>query len=484
MARAVYSSEELRSADPKLGNGMLSHLRANVDGHHDSEHIQAPASSVGAEGRRSIQGRKLGCSRGDNANGAELADPSSLHPAAMTDGWSNAEEAELQSHPACAEFVMSASTVSKQDSILVLEELPEATLAVTPARSRRQAQVGLRQCRLLHAGHSATANASVASRETGPGPSTESKEHPRNLKCGRASKLKVKSADDTGLFGRGNAGQLERFLEAIARADNRFVEKDIRHLQSRLWVVDCRLQQSDVKQLSVRNVQYQLALILQKSDRWDLRLQEVEQFDQDNGKLPRALSNQLEERTLGVWLQNLGGRHKQQTLSAERMQKLLNSPSSRVQARAKKWLEPEASFEEWIEELRQFVHVHRRMPSSTKANPRAEQQLIRGLTNHVNPANRNFKRRLQLLEKVGSVVADWVKSRRMRKVRVVEAPWSRQFDRLLGFVEVNERLPRKRDDQPLFSWLCRQRRQLSFLPSELKAKLLQSHPIIATFLQS
>ena len=315
-------------------------------------------------------------------------------------------------------------------------------------------------------------------------PRMESKASSRNVTHRRASKLKVKTLDDASLFGKGYADQLDRFMEAITRADSRFDDKEMRHLQSRLCLMDCRLQRPIVQQLLARGVLDQLASILQQSDAWDLRLQAVEKFDQEHGKLPRQLSNQLEERTLGLWLHNVAYRQKRLMLSAERMQKLLNSSSTRLRARVAKWLDADASFTPWLETLRQFVQVHHRMPSTSKERSRAEQQLIKNLLQLVNPTNLDYRRRLQRLEEVDPIVADWVKTRRARKLRVNRAQWNRQFDSLLGFLAVNERLPRQRLEGILYSWLCRQRRQLHYLPAQLQSKLRESHPIIAAFLQS
>eukprot|EP00439_Symbiodinium_sp_Y106_P081998 s585_g21.t1 len=247
---------------------------------------------------------------------------------------------------------------------------------------------------------------------TKPGPSTE--KDPGKLMCCRASKPKVKTADVAGLFGSGHVDQLDRFIEAIARADSRFADKDIRLLQSRLCVMDCRVQQPTMQQPLTRDIQYQLALILQQRDAFDLRLQAVEKFDQDHGRLPRQASSQLEEITLGNWLRNLGYSQKQRTFSAEKMQKLLKSSCSRLRARAAKWLEPDASFKLWLMQLRQFVHAHGRMPSTSRENSRAEQHLRKDFLNLVNPANSNYQR-----------------SR--RKLEVRRANWNRKFDRLLEF---------------------------------------------------
>eukprot|EP00439_Symbiodinium_sp_Y106_P077158 s585_g16.t1 len=396
----------------------------------------------------------------ENAKKTECSGPSSQSP--ITDGQ---QHSRLRRLPASCTSMTPAGIFSEQE----------------PGSSSRELSAAA-PTQVAHAGHSTEDPMLMANQGIGAGPSTQ--EFPAKLIRRRASKLKVKTADDAGLFGSGRADQLDRFLEAIAQADSRFADKDMRILQSRLWVVDCRLQQPTMQHLLARDVQYQLALILQQRDAFDLRVQAVEKFDQEHGRLPRQESSQLEERTLGVWLHNVRYRQKNKMLSAERMQRLLNSSSGRLTARAVKWLEADATFNPLLEELQQFIRKHNRMPDRSKARPTAEQRLMSSLLNLVNPSNRNYERRLQLLEKVGPIAAAWVKLRRARKVRVQMVHWNLQFDRLLEFVEVNKRLPRQRLEAAQFGWLCRQRRQLSYLPAELQAKLSDAHPAIAAFLQS
>ena len=422
-----------------------------------------------------------GC-QGDTASGAEFSGPSSQSPAPMTDGqqgvevhdgWSNDEEAGLQTHPARPASATPPATASQQEALLVQMGSPPRQLPVARATAWEAAP--------------GTKPAEVVPRQHGTGPETsmESKEESsKSLTHRRAPKLKVKRGGGAGLFGSGHTDQLDRFLEAIAQADSRFADKDIRVLQSRLCVTDCRLQQPAMQQLLARDVLYQLASILQQRDAFDLRLQAVEKFDQDHGRLPRQQGKQLEERTLGQWLHNVGRRQKQQKLSAERMQKLLNSSCGRLRARAATWLEPDKYVKPWLEELRQFVHLHHRMPDHRKSRPRAEQRLSERLWKLLDPSRRNYERRLQLLKKVGPIVSDWVKSRRARNLRVHMAKWSHQFDSLLDFVEVHGRLPQTRLEGCIYEWLCRQRRQLNHLPDQLQAKLLDGHPVIAAFVQS
>ncbi|CAE7323110.1 unnamed protein product [Symbiodinium sp. KB8] len=424
-----------------------------------------PASAgLRAEGRRKPTGLQAasstaGCQGDTTASGAEFRGPSSHG------GWSKDEEAGLQTHPARPASATPPAAASQPEALLV--QLPAASAAAL------EVAPGTKPAEVVPRRHG-----------TGPEPSMESEEKSRSWTHRRASKLKVKRGDVAEMFGGGNADQLDRFVEAIAQADSRFASQDIRLLQSRLWVTDCRLPQPAMQQLLARDVLYQLASILQQNDAWDLRLQAVEKFDQDHARLPSPQGKQLEERTLGHWLHYVGHRQKQQMLSAERMQKLLNSSSSRLRARAATWLEPDIFFMACLEELRRFVREHNRMPDNRKGGSKAELRLMRSMFRFVDPSFRIYERRLQLLEKVGPIVSDWVKTRRAGKHRVRKAQWNSQFDSLLDFVEAHGRLPQARFEPGLYSWLCKQRRQLNYLPDQLQAKLLDGHPVIAAFLQS
>ena len=268
----------------------------------------------------------------------------------------------------------------------------------------------------------------------------------------------------------------------IGKADSRFVGQDVTQLQSRFCIVDCRLQ-SQQQQLVIRDVKLQLAMILQQHDAWDLRLQALEKFAQDHGRLPRQLSALLHEKSLATWMQNLARLVKEKMLPAARMQKLLNSPCIKLRARIAKWLATETPFEQSLDELRQFVEVHHHMPRFRKTSSESETRLRNRIETLVNPLRTNHKRRLQILAALDPIVANWVRSQRAKKLKIRKSLWQRQFQRLLEFVKTNDRLPKRKDrENALYTWLCTQRLQLDRLPPELQAALANSHPRVASFL--
>ena len=302
------------------------------------------------------------------------------------------------------------------------------------------------------------------------------------------SKLKLSTSPGHSLLENGHANQLDRFLEAIARADRRFAHADLKHLQSRLWVMDWRLQQPLSQKLLVRGVQHDLALILQQRDAWDLNLRAVEQFAQEHRRLPRQLSPDLEEMRLGSWLRDVGTKLRRQQLAAAREQKLLKSSCSSLRWRVAKWLDAETSFERCIKTVQQFVRLHGRMPKNIKSSAEQECRLAWNLLTFVARSNRQREQRLQVLENQGPILAQWARSVRARKFHFLATHWNRQFGRLVEFLETTKKLPAPRAapgrERSLYSWLSKQRACLDQLPSEFREKLLDSHQAVACFLQA
>ena len=211
------------------------------------------------------------------------------------------------------------------------------------------------------------------------------------------------------------------------------------------------------------------------------RVEEVQRFVREHGRLPRRHSSMPGETVLGVWLGRVRGLH-------AKLQKLLNSSCSMIRARAAQWLGAGARtcFQRRVEELQHFVQLHGRMPQNAKASSVGERKLMKRLLQLVRPtqvSNTRMKR-LQRLAQLGPVVASWTRSRQAQQPRVLFRPWVRKLNELIGFVNTNKRLPRQNPGEThLYSWLARQRRRLASLPPELRNPLTHSHPLVAAYLQ-
>ncbi|CAE7353465.1 irc3 [Symbiodinium sp. CCMP2456] len=409
-------------------------------------------------------------------------------------------EAGTPGSEASAEFHAPVTTVLSEDAPVLVS----GTSAENPSANGLNAESGIsssistssRSChedggdtakvRLHHVKYPAEAHMLLSQRAYS-GSSTRKPTVDRKIMTPR---LKAKA------FGDGNCGsakidQLDRFLEAIAKADSRFVKADFQHMQSRLWVTDCRLKQPVMQQLLVRDVQYQLALILQQRDPWELRLRAVERFDRAHGRLPREFGDLFGERTLGLWLQQTGVPFRKQLIPTLRRQKLLNSSCQRLQARIAKWLDPGTAFEARLKELRKFVELHQRMPRRSKKS-KAECTLANRLQWFARPDIKGREECLRLLEMEGRIIAEWAKSKRSKKHQFRNARWKMRLDTLIEHLtnltrtgSMSRSLGRTlAAEQRLYDWLYRQRRQWDSLPLELRAELLNSHPAIASFLRT
>ena len=254
----------------------------------------------------------------------------------------------------------------------------------------------------------------------------------------------VRAASDAGFLCSGCAAQLERFLGAIARSDSRFAQKDARYLQSCLWATDCRLNREISLHPLVRNLRYDLALILRQCDPWDVRLQAVEKFTMEYGRLPRQRSALPEESVLGVWLHNVGCVLRRQMLAATRMQKLLNSSCSSLRARAVDWLDPSTIFERRLGELERFVQEHGRLPRQqssvlSSASPEAVLGAFLGRVGYL------LKRQSLPAAKVQKLLNSSCRTIRARTAQWLDPDARTGFDRrveeLQRFVQLHNRMP-------------------------------------------
>lgn len=138
-----------------------------------------------------------------------------------------------------------------------------------------------------------------------------------------------------------------------------------------------------------------------------------------------------------------------------------------------------------MKKLREFVRVHHRMPIDNRALPKEEYDLAQSQNQFVLPGRKDRERRLQILEKEGPIVAKWVALKRTQHHRLDMKKWRPKFQKLAEFLNTHDRMPHAGSiERSLYVWLHRQRKLLDRLPAELRAELLNSHPVVASFLQS
>ena len=295
-------------------------------------------------------------------------------------------------------------------------------------------------------------------------------------------KTSIKTSRGGLVFESGYADQLDRFLQAISRSDSRFMSKDAKQLQSRLWVTDCRLHQDLSIRHLIQEMALELAQILQQSDPWEVRLQAVERFVSEHSRLPKRYGALPREHALAVWLVTTGMFLKRKQLSATRVQKLLNS-SDLLRTRVSKWLDPDMLFKLRCRELGEFVRGHRRLPRRDKRRVEGDVRQYNFLAKALR-RNKGNPKRLQLLRQVDPLVEAHVTSTLKKGSRINRKVWAQQLKKLVQTVAATGRIPQRSEKEGanMYTWLNHQRACFDGLPLDLKAKLLGSHPVIASYL--
>ena len=289
------------------------------------------------------------------------------------------------------------------------------------------------------------------------------------------------SRGSTG-FGRAYANQLDRFVQAIGQRDSRFLEQDAKQLQSRFFIADCRLRPDVCIHPLIQEMALELTQVLQQSDPWELRLQAVESFVSEHGRLPKRYGPLPREHALAVRLAHTGMSMKRRQLSAARVQKLLNS-SDMLRTRISKWLDPDMLFKLRCGELGEFVREHRRLPRRYRKSVQEEVRQHNFLAAALR-RSRNKTKRLQLLRQADPLVESYVTSMLKKGSSVRRKVWAQQLKKVVKFVEATGRIPKGRGkaEGAIYVWLHHQRTCFAGLPVDLRAKLLDSHPVIASFL--
>ena len=279
------------------------------------------------------------------------------------------------------------------------------------------------------------------------------------------------------------ADQLDRFLQAIGRSDTRFLRHDAKQLQACLWVTDCRLNQDVSIHSLLQELALELTQVLRQRDPWEVRLEAVERFVTEHGRLPRGGGPLPTEHALANWLAKVGMSMKRQQLSAVRVRKVLNS-SDILRTRVSKWLDCDMLFKLRCRDLKEFVQEHRRLPGRSKRGVQGEVQLHRWLDDALTQGKGNA-RRLQLLKKVDPMLEARMTSKLQRGLKVQRWEWGQQLKKLVRLVTATGRLPQqsRNQDAGAYRWLLHQRLIFQRLPMDLQADLLDSHPRIASYLK-
>ncbi|CAE7504032.1 IRC3 [Symbiodinium necroappetens] len=292
--------------------------------------------------------------------------------------------------------------------------------------------------------------------------------------------------------------QLERFLAVIAHADCGLVDSP-KSLRFRLSFVDCRSSRSGNALLLARSeLLHTLVGLIDGDDRWESRVQELEGFVRQHGRLPtiRDMKEGMPQRSLFTWVKNTGRLVTKGRLPPDRYQRLLNSSLVPIRTRALAWKDPGFRFRRHCERLRDFVEKFQTVPKSGRAAYDVEGKYLAcwlhgqrrtvklGLLRSGTRSDACLRR--ESIAAVHPLVADYVQSwdtpLLLRPRRDAMKKWSE----LVTYVKAKGRLPRSHRDllqNRLYQRLVRLKERWTWLAEKEQHAVLKSHRLIAEFLQ-
>ena len=382
----------------------------------------------------------------------------------------------------------SANVRSKQDTIknaeVHFQQLAEAdSLRVEQARGQLDPQLAHRK--------SAAAGGKEAQSLKGRS-WNQNRSHLVHVAAGRRGvRRSLLFRSPNTLFNRSYGSQLERFLEMLVRADHRLFGKNERH---RIQIVDCResVVEGELelgKEIWIEEIYARLSAILLQKDPWNLRLQELEEYVRDTGKLPRQEDTDATARSLGSWLRDQGIQFRKGRLQPQQVQNLMASPSSLIRERAKKWVSRGygSVFLNRCQELGGFILTQKRLPIKSRKQAGTEEyklaSWLRGMRGVERSNSRNYY--WNVLRGLHPLVCKLLDQWEIAPHKIQPRRWERQFGQLQTFVLQHQRLPapvaETEGEIRAYRWLRLQRIRLTKggLPGDFHSRLCNLQPLIA-----
>ena len=285
--------------------------------------------------------------------------------------------------------------------------------------------------------------------------------------------------------------QLERFISAIAHADASLAASSS-SLHFRLCFADCRTTRAENLHFLTRALLSDLTFLLQTRDPWEARLQQLESFVTEHGRIPYFTDRGRE--SLFCWVKNTGVAFKTGKMPPSRVERLLRSHLEPIRKHVLSWQDPNFRFRNMCERLRAYVCQHQAVPKTpgnlgVEGNALAvwlqSQRRTVLLSRTRKKTHRNMRK--TLLEEIHPLVYEYVQTwRKPRAPRARQDKDTRMLE-LLNFVNRTGRLPishRSMDENRLYQRSLRLRQRLPWMPSEERAGvLLSAHPILIDFLK-
>ena len=299
----------------------------------------------------------------------------------------------------------------------------------------------------------------------------------------RYRRVKLQSLEGVGSSGQECQSQLDRFLAKLMQADERLLGSSA---GQRIQVVDCRIGLAgEVGMDAATNAIYgNLTAFLMQTDPWEVRLERLEEFVREHQRLPRPLSKDSLEATLGHWWSIQRTRVKLGQLPSQRLQRLQSSSVGLIRKRVRKWLAggSEAIFKQRCQDLRTHMQKHNQLPSRSSPDPET-QQLGNWLWGLRRSSPRSRVKEIKALKAVHPLVEQlfhWDTN----PLKIRERLWYKKLEELSTFVYQHGRRPSQyrtsKSESRLYDWLWRQRSRIwtGNLPEKFVAALQNAHPLI------
>ena len=297
-------------------------------------------------------------------------------------------------------------------------------------------------------------------------------------------RVRLQSLEGVGSSAQEYQSQLDRFLAKLMQADERLIGSIAGH---RIQVVDCRIGVGgEVGMDATTNASYgRLTALLMQTDPWEVRFESLEEFVRTYQRLPKKLSTDSLEATLGNWWLNQKKFLKLGQLPTHRLQRLQSTSVALIQQRFGKWLAggAEAIFKQRCQDLRRHMKKNNKLPSRSSPDPETR-KLRNWLMNTRHGVTQSRVKEINALKAMHPLVEQLFQWD-IRPLKINEIGWSRKLEELSTFVSEHRRLPTahkvSRSESRLYGWLWVQRSRIWFgnLPEKFVAALQDAHPLLA-----
>ena len=319
--------------------------------------------------------------------------------------------------------------------------------------------------------------------KTNSGKELETRVTDKNKMGFRYRKVRLQSLEGVGSSAQEYQSQLVRFLAKLVQADERLIGSSAGH---RIQVVDCRIGVGGQVGMDAATdaIYRNLTAFLMQRDPWEVRFESLEELVRTHQRLPRKMSKDGFEASLGTWWSTQHRRIRAGQFPGHRLQRLRSSSVALIRKRVEKWLagDTDAIFEQKCQDLRRHMQKHNQVPSRSSPDPKTR-KLADWLRDLRRAAPLSRVQEIKTLKAVHPLVKQlfqWDTN----PLKLKKVPWYKRLEELSTFVHQHGRLPRTHTpsafERRQFYWLWLQRSRIwaGNLPENFVAALQDAHPLL------